>query len=369
MSPTHKAICSNGALTTADYLMMDCVADEIPEDPDVLRDFGFEHILAFNERSKLLGLYKGLMYLEVRSEELHSWQVSGSLANQIIEIFERRPVESRGGYFPWFVKNRNSIFPSTPPSLTEDDMLEQLSRSAKFLLQPSDRFQPVKDLQPDYKRSCFMFAALVVQSQHPPPELVGPYYDFGFRACMSGAEEKALGVLYQQLIIGDIHHPRQLYWGDMPNLPVYVDRFSQFCQAFAKGTLIQLMEDNGLKEQMLSIRHLEMYLDGSTEIRNLPVWDLLTFLKTGDAELPPDEIFIPFKFIRCIDLRVKIRLKHFYTSLLALVDILQLQEAQAAGRLLEFAKQHMEVGPDLAEILEVPEIKVRCLEIPTATGS
>lgn len=41
MSPIHKFICSNSALTTADYLMSDCISNKIPKDLDVLADFGF----------------------------------------------------------------------------------------------------------------------------------------------------------------------------------------------------------------------------------------------------------------------------------------------------------------------------------------
>jgi hypothetical protein len=87
-------------------------------------------------------------------------------------------------------------------------------------------------------------------------------------------------------------------------------------------------------------------------VQNLPVWDLLTFLKCGDAAHPPDSIFTSFGFYRCgADPRIVGRLKGLYSSLLACVDILELQEAQASGRLLEFAQRYVDVDSSLAMIL------------------
>jgi hypothetical protein len=353
MSPTHKFKCSNGALTIADYLMSDCICDEIPKDPDVLTDFGFQRLLTFPDQSKLLGLYKGLIYLDVQAEELHEWRISGRLADRIIKTFERIPPRSRGGYFPWFIENRHLIFPPVPKlhAVTDNDISEHYYKPAKFLLEPRDRLKHVKSLEPSTKRNCFMFAALIIQWQHPSPELPGPYYDFGFCACRNEAEESILGVLYQRLIIGDTLQPQRLYWGDMPTSDAYATRFSGFCQAFETQHLIQFMDNNGMKQQRSSIRHLETYLNAPKETRHLPVWTLLTFLKSGDAECPPTEIFVPFGFVRCADTRVRSRLKQLYASILELADAIVLQEAQATGRLLQFAEQYVEISPDLAEIL------------------
>jgi hypothetical protein len=231
MGPTHKFKCSNGALTTADYLMSDCIGDEIPKDPDVLTDFGFQRLLTFPDRSKLLGLYKDLTYLDVEAEELHEWQISGRLADRIIETFERVPPGSRGRYFLWFVENRHLIFPPVPKThaVTDNDISEHYYKPAKFLLEPTDRLKPVQSLEPSTKRNCFMFAALIIQSQHPSPELPGPYYDFGFCACMNEADEQILGVLYQRLIIDDMQQLQRLYWGDTPTSDAYAARFSDFC--------------------------------------------------------------------------------------------------------------------------------------------
>jgi hypothetical protein len=231
MSPTHKFKCSNGALTTADYLMSDCLDDKISKDPDVLTNFGFRRLLTFPDQSKLLGVYIGLMHLDVQAKELHERRISGRLADRIIETFERIPPRSRGGYFPWFVENRHLVFPQIPQihAVTDNYISEHYYKPAKFYLEPRDHLKPVKSLEPSTKRDCFMFAALIIQSQHPSPELPGPYYTFGFCACRNEAEESILGVLYQRLIIGDTHQLQRLYWGNMPTSDAYAARFSDFC--------------------------------------------------------------------------------------------------------------------------------------------
>lgn len=56
----HIFTCSKRAITTADYLYMDILHDELPKDPDVMKDFCFDRC-SFADQSKLLGLYKGFL--------------------------------------------------------------------------------------------------------------------------------------------------------------------------------------------------------------------------------------------------------------------------------------------------------------------
>lgn len=304
ISPIHKFIYSNGALTTADYLMSDCISNKIPKDLDVLADFGFQRLLTFLDQSKLLRLYKGLMYLDVQAEELHKQRISRRLADRIIETFERLLPRSRRGYFLQFVENRPLIFPPVLQIyvVTDNNILEHYYKLAKFLLEPRDRLKPIKSLEPSTKRDCFIFAALIIQSQHPSPELYSPYYDFGFCTCRNEAEESTLRVLYQQLIVGDIYQLQRQYQGDMPTSDTYAARFSDFCQAFENQDLIQFIDNNRIKQQRSLIRHLETYLNAPKETRHSPVQKLLTFLKSGDVECPPTEIFVSFGFVRYADL-------------------------------------------------------------------
>jgi hypothetical protein len=352
MTESHKFICSNGTLTTADRLFLDLAGDELPKDPDVIAHFGFASLLTFVEQSKLLGLYKGLEILEVKACDLDRWLTSGLLVERILETFGKLPVGSQGPYFLWFIENQHRIFPPDSSSVEGYDSMDSLFGPARFLLEPSDRLKDLKDLQPCSKRNCFMLASLVIQLWHPPPGTEGPYQDSGFCACLDESEEETLGVVYQRSLLGHEYSPQQLYWQDMPESSINPARFTQFWQAFESGNLIKFMESSGFSQETMRIRHLATYLTGSTEVQNLPGWDLLTFLKRGDAAHPPDTIFTSFGFYRCgADPRIVGRLKRLYTSLLACVDILELQEAQTSGRLLEFAQRYVDVDSNLAMIL------------------
>jgi hypothetical protein len=102
-SGPHVFTCTKRPLTSADYLYRNIGQDTIPEEEDVLEDFGFNHLTSFADRSKLLGLYKGL-YLsdEIPVEDIHKWQVEGSLVANIKRYFYQILETHRGGYFHGF---------------------------------------------------------------------------------------------------------------------------------------------------------------------------------------------------------------------------------------------------------------------------
>lgn len=62
MSAQHRFTCSDGALTSADYLERAVFLDKIPDDPQTIDDYGFSRCETWNQKSHLLGLYKGLLW-------------------------------------------------------------------------------------------------------------------------------------------------------------------------------------------------------------------------------------------------------------------------------------------------------------------
>jgi hypothetical protein len=53
----HIFKCAKRPITTADYLYMNYLRDEMPDDEEVLKDFGFDALVKYADKSKLLGLY------------------------------------------------------------------------------------------------------------------------------------------------------------------------------------------------------------------------------------------------------------------------------------------------------------------------
>lgn len=109
------------------------------------------------------------------------------------------------------------------------------------------------------------------------------------------------------------------------------------------------MDRNGLRQDWLPIRHLTAHLSNEQETHDLVVWKPLSFLKSREEERPPTDVSVAFEFFRCDTLGMA-RIRHFYLSLPARADIMQLQQATVTGQLLEFAERNVEVEPDIAEI-------------------
>ena len=112
--------------TTAHQLQKDCYFDDMPKDPEVRKDYGFDAIAAsqidgdihwgsnfdlYTDEQKLLGLFQGLLktgYLGVDPLFLDQWRREGTLVKNITRTFERGLLpDKRGGYYPWFVGNRS----------------------------------------------------------------------------------------------------------------------------------------------------------------------------------------------------------------------------------------------------------------------
>ncbi|KAK6824309.1 hypothetical protein RU639_005011 [Aspergillus parasiticus] len=88
-SGRHLFTCAKRPLTSADFLYRSIEEDRMPEEEDVCSDFGFNYFESFADKSKLLGLYKGLWINNVPVEDIHKGQVEGSLVANIKEVFTR----------------------------------------------------------------------------------------------------------------------------------------------------------------------------------------------------------------------------------------------------------------------------------------
>jgi hypothetical protein len=76
------------------------------EDEEVLEDFGFDALGEYADKTKLLRLYKGLCYSEVPVEDIHRWQVEGTLVANIKEIYYNIPDGSCHGKVKDMYKSR-----------------------------------------------------------------------------------------------------------------------------------------------------------------------------------------------------------------------------------------------------------------------
>lgn len=216
MDLDHLAKCSARPITTADILFDDVVKDLLPKDEQCRQDFGFSRCLHWRGETHLLGLYRGLILFiqdrEINQVNLNKWQREGLLAKKIIEKFSTIPENSRGSYFPWFLRNQYVLGDSMPflqLSIEANPLLEALD-AAKRYLDPEDRDHDFCDLEPFEKRYCFVFYSLALDSSVPDPNWLKVdiwfkdlWYDFGFAICTNEYHERCLGALYSRLVGGN----------------------------------------------------------------------------------------------------------------------------------------------------------------------
>lgn len=73
---------------------------------------GFKNVEGLG-REFLLGLYIGLInFLECPFKDIVEAHAKGKLPELIKERYEAYPLDNKGGYYPWFLKNESRLFPT-----------------------------------------------------------------------------------------------------------------------------------------------------------------------------------------------------------------------------------------------------------------
>ena len=337
----HIFTCSKRSLTTADYLYRDLADDRIPDDEDVRADFGFKNLLSFNDQSNLLGLYQGLrLSREITVEDVHKWQVEGSLVANIKEYFYAMPKECRGGYFPWFLDNTHILDRSLATSPDEGKLRSMFFDKAKPYLDEEERQKDVKDLEPEAKRHAYIFLASSLNAASPNPTEAN-WINFSFCTCNCERQEGMLCGLYQKLLYGCGQGSQDFperYWPEhLSNSKT--TSFTEFWQAFESGSLIQLMDAKGLKSDRMQFPHLETCLSIPSAMAQPSVWSLKQFLAVDNpADFPPcPAVSHDYGFRNCQTFEEVCILMEIYKRLLIKADPLELHTACSAGQLFEFA--------------------------------
>ena len=229
----------------------------MPQDEDVLEDFGFNNVLFGEDRTYLLGVYGGL-YLSGKfsAEDIHEWRIGGILANKIKEFYYSIAENSRGQYFPWFLKNSCVLDGPMTKDEAQQKLIATFYDKARPYLDIEDRNKTARDLQPEAKGTSYNLLAEILLRISPNP-IERNWHSFGFVTCRGQGEESMLVDLYQLLLIEsdgsffyEFHNRRRG--------AIQPATFTQFWKAYEAGTLIQLMDSKGLKQ----LRHRLPFLEG-----------------------------------------------------------------------------------------------------------
>ncbi|OGM40065.1 hypothetical protein ABOM_011281 [Aspergillus bombycis] len=338
-SGRHLFTCTKRPLTSADFLYRNIEKDRLPEEEEVCSDFGFNYFNSFADKSKLLGLYKGLWLAEIPVEDIHKWQVEGSLVANIKKHFNQISERYRGGYFPWFLEHTQCL----DKPITEEEATQRTVATffdqARSYLDKEDRDKHHEKLEPESKRDCFYMLALTLHMANPNP-IQTHWFNFGFCTSDDEYHERTLGGMYQRLLVGD-----KLY-DDVPTRrprrkDVQTATFTEFWKAYESGTMIQLMDSKGLGRERLKFPFLEQFFSSPPGGPHLSVWSLKQFLAINNpAEFPPIPVIsVDYGFVNCETFTETCTLMEIYKRLLCDASPLDLHEACIAGKLFEFAER------------------------------
>ena len=314
----------------------------MPQDEDVLEDFGFNNVLFGGNRTYLLGLYQGL-YLSGKfsAEDIHEWRVGGILVDKIKEFYNSIAENYRGQYFPWFLKNLHVL---EGPTMTKDEAQQRSIATfydkARPYLDIEDRNKTARDLKPEAKGASYnLLAAILLQASPNPTDR--NWYSFGFVTCHEQREESMLVDLYQLLLTEsdgsffyEFHNSRRGVFQPAT--------FTQFWKAYEAGTLIQLMDSKGLKKLRSRLPFLEGFLSVPPAGPRPSVWDLKQFLEIDEpTDHPPiPSVNADYGFMNCRTFEDTCILMEIYRKVLKAANPLELHRACVAGDLFQFASAY-----------------------------
>lgn len=317
----------------------------MPQEEDVLEDFGFNNFVSYGDRTHLLGVYIGL-YLssEVSAEDMHEWRVGGTLISKIKEFYFKIPESSRRGYFPWYLRNLDALERPMTKDEAKQRMFATFFDKARPYLDIEDQKKAASDLKPEAKKSSYFLLAEIIQWGSPNPAETN-WYSFGFATCRGRGEESILVNLYQLLVTKSDGSQSYDFYNSQrsDSQPV---TFTQFWKAHEAGTLIELMDSKGLTNLRSRLPFLEGFLTAPPAGPRPSVWNLRQFLEVNDpiAYPPIPSINVDYGFINCRNFEETCTLMEIYRKILETANPLGLHQACIAGELYLFASDYVRMN-------------------------
>ncbi|KAI8710842.1 hypothetical protein NCS52_01526900 [Fusarium sp. LHS14.1] len=375
MPLSHLLKCNMRQVTSADYLYEDVLEDELPTDPQVRQDYWFDRCQNKNEESHLCGVFAGLVHYHpnhITREELHQWRSDPGgnpyLVAKIVEKFEELPNNSRGAYFPWFLRHRTRFelpachhsIPQAPCPMTQ---VQNMQARARKYLAPEDQHKDVKDLTPFTKMHCFVFYSMTVDNLYPPPvnREHSHWFDFGFVVSHDQHEERMLGSMYNTMLFGSTSHEEYARSIGSSAMAEWMNKkdptcsFDEFWKAWERGKLMTIFNkcwpDLTTKDTFKLVKYdllirLRVFLEAETPRPS--IWKLRHFLAMEDVSVESAVAEIAwaardYGFSEQLDTRTTMDLRNFYVQLFKKAEPLVIHCERMKGNLVQFAERHVDI--------------------------
>jgi hypothetical protein len=324
-------------ILTAYYLYLAVIRDQFPQDPDTLRDYGFDNVETPEDKSKLLGLYIGIFLSRgVEPIDVHRWRKKGTLVQEIINAFERESKYTKGSYYPWFLQNQHLLDPSWSP---EDREISRILETWRWVGgSASDTHQQHRDIFDNWdtqRQECFIFYHILRCGWHPSPDM-RICVSFGFATCRGEWGERSLAAAYNAVILGGGCN----------------SSWTSFAKHSKKNNMLALFRRYGQKDQVISMPYMkDLFEDSMTK----SVWDLKAYVY---QELKPTEMVPSFRvdygIVNCAGFITHLQLlKDTYKQVFEHLqgDPLELHRACITGNIYEYVSGLLKIKKKEGKVL------------------
>jgi hypothetical protein len=339
----HRLRCLHPSkLTSADRLAIAANRDFLPNEHDtqVLRDYGFARVQVARSENWLLGLFQGMItYGEVDPRIIHRQRLAGTLIEYIKNHYESIPINARGAYYPWFLKNQHLLdqpkFIDTSLVASSDDNLQSTWRFiGESSIGTTTHINSQIQNWPEAKQQAFRFVRFLLYPGFQLSPDIPEWIRFGFCGCSSRDEEERT-------------------WNSYVTLIKRVS-FEEFHAAYDSATLPALFSANNL-----AITNPFILDVLSAPRMNKSVWNLKQFV-LGDYQKLIPSITVDYGFMNCGDPEspetenVIHSLRQVYRRVLTAPNAnpLKLHEACLQGKLFQYAKRVAQVDASFAPLMK-----------------
>ncbi|KAJ7651235.1 hypothetical protein FB45DRAFT_820738 [Roridomyces roridus] len=322
-------------VTSADHLRAAIHRRRLPDDLEILSDYGFTRV---NEEGQvqLQGIYYIVFDEGVRPRELLRWQRTGNLYEELETFFNRLENWETYPIITWFRANRYAFDLTMPVPEHATSGLAEVTQAAialwkrvgDFPSQDLDEiFGYIADQWPEEKAAVFRF--LSVEMCYPLRPGITDWVHFGFCACHDQYEEMFLAQTYRMLS--------------------QRCSFDDFVTAYGTSKLAELFDTCELHGRRIVHPYLEDVLSGSPSALK-SVRELKRHVLDVDAtraDLNPS-VLVDYGFIHCASESEYHDLRDLYRNIFQRrgANPLMLHEACIARKLYEFV---LELFPELAK--------------------
>ncbi|KAF8130951.1 hypothetical protein K438DRAFT_1885890 [Mycena galopus ATCC 62051] len=319
---SHLVDCNPGRpIASADHLRAAVHRRKLPEDLDILSDYGFTRVNEVGGKI-LLDVYQIIFEDGVRSRDIHQWKTSGHLLQEVEKVLRRLENWKTHRVLPWFEGHHYAFDQDAAVDRPGTELEDQLGRVKAAQVElwnqvgdfPSQNREEIHSTITNNwskdKATFFFFRSL--------PDL-DFWVHFGFSACHDEAEEGFLDLTYQ-ILAGRCS-------------------YDEFCTAYCNSTLIQLMDAKELRGRRIVHPYLEDVLSGSPVVFK-SVWFLKQHVQlpsSVQSDIIPS-VRVDYGFMNCTSDSEYQDLKNLYKSIFERrhANPLQLHEACISGSLYEY---------------------------------